>query len=172
MSHLECGYAGREKEKINLCADLERGWTNLGRFYGFDYQAFLDYGESKFRCRVRLVEKAPLEWESRKTFHDRFLLEPLELGNNLVSLHGMKLEIEVPLKQYWAATNDVNRRPNIYEISEDIFSIETPDGVISYRLQIWVVLHGQSRMFVRDQYEQGDGFAWTGGRPESNRRKF
>jgi hypothetical protein len=60
----------------------------------------------------------------------------------------------------------------VYEITEDVFYIQTEKETINYRLQVWVVLHGKSRMFVPDQREWGDGFAWIGGRPESNPRKF
>jgi hypothetical protein len=172
MAFLECGYAGRDKEVIRLCADLGPGWRRLDKVWGFDAEDFLEYGESKFRCRLRLVEKAPSSFESRKTFHERFLDPPRDLGDCRVSLHGWKLEVDVPMAQAWFPTNDSNRRPMIYEIGEDIFSINTSEGVIPYRLQIWVVLHGPSRMFVKDQHERGDGFAWVGGRPESNRRKF
>jgi hypothetical protein len=171
MELFECGYAGANKDIIRMCADLDHGWTNLGRAWGFDRTNYLEYGESKFRCRLRLVEKAPRSYESRKTFLDRYF-DSIVLGSNHVSLHGMKLEVDVPLAQQWTQTADVNRRPRIYEIGEDIFYIETEDGNINYRLQIWVVLHGQSKMFVPEQREWGDGFAWIGGRPESNPRKF
>jgi hypothetical protein len=113
MVLLECGYAGREKEKIRLCADLGSGWKNLGKAWGFDEENFLDYGESKFRCRLRLVERAPSSFESRKTFHERYLIEPKKLGRNSISLHGMKLEVDVPLAQSWTPTNDSNRRPAV-----------------------------------------------------------
>ena len=172
MASLDCGYAGREKETIRLCADLNRGWKNLGKAWGFDEQDFLDYGDSRFRCRLRLVAKIPSSCESGKTFHDRYIIEPIKLGTNSVTLHGMKLEVDVPLAQDWMPTRDLNRRPSIYDIGEDIFSIVTKGGTITYRLQIWVVLHGQSEMFVPDQREMGDGFAWIGGRLKSNRRKF
>jgi hypothetical protein len=173
MANLECGYAGANKEIIRLRADLERGWRNLDGPWGFDEQDYLLYeGESKFRCRLRLAEKAPRTWESRKTFHERYSAEPLRLGNNAVSLHGMKLEVDVPFAQSWAPTNDSNRRPSVYEIREDVFCIETTDGNVKYRLQLWVVLHGRSKMFVKDERELGDGFSLAGGRPESNRRKF
>lgn len=155
-----------------MCADLEHGWANLVEAYGFDKTDYLDYGESRFRCRLRLIEKAPRSYESRKAFHERYLLEPLKLGSNSVSLHGMKLEVDVPLAQSWKKTNDLNRRPIVYEIADDVFSIETEEGSIDYRLQVWVVLRGESKMFVPDQFEYGDGFAWIGGRPESNREKF
>ena len=89
-----------------------------------------------------------------------------------MSLRGAKLEVNVPLAQRWLRTNDSNQRPSIYEIAENVFSIETEDGIINYRLQLWVVLHVPPRMFVQDQREWGDGFAWVGGRPESNRQKF
>ena len=171
MELLECGYAGANKDIIRICADLDHGWTNLGGAWGFDKTDYLEYGESKFRCRLRLVEKAPGSYESRKTFPERYF-DPIKIGSIFVSLHGKKLEVDVPLAQPWTPTNDVNRRPSIYEIGEDIFYIKTEDGNINYRLQIWVVLHGQSKMFVQDQREWGDGFAWIGGRPESNPRKF
>jgi hypothetical protein len=171
MELFECGYAGANKDIIRICADLDHGWKNLGKAWGFDETNYLEYGESKFRCRLRLVEKAPSSYESRKVFHDRYL-DPVILGNCSASLHGMKLQVDVPLTQRWSPTNDSNRRPSIYEIAEDFFLIETGDEKICYRLQIWVVLHGPSKMFVSDQQEWGDGFAWIGGRPESDRRKF
>lgn len=172
MVHLECGYAGTNRDMIRLCADLDRGWRELGGKWGFDGQDFLpSEGDSKFRCRVRFIEKAPSTWESRRTFPERYL-NPITFGNNLVSLQGMKLEVDIPLAQNWAPTNGSNRRPSIYEMSENVFEVETIDGVINYRLQVWVVFHGQSKMFVKEERELGDGFAWVGGRPESNRRKF
>jgi hypothetical protein len=172
MSWLECGFAGREREKIRLCGDLARGWRNLGQFWGFDEQDYLEYGESKFRCRFRVVAKAPDSFSSRKTFPERYVLDPIKVGECSVSLHGLKLELDVSLAQPWRPTNDANRRPSVYEIEEDAFIVRTPEGDIYYRLQVWLVLHGQSKMFVKDEYEWGDGFAWIGGRPESDRSRF
>lgn len=172
MANLECGFAGREKDIIRLSANLADGWRDLESSWGFDVQDYLDYGDSKFRCRLRLVAKAPVSFATRKRFHERYLLEPVRFGRNSVSLHGVKLEIDVPLDQPWLPTKDLNRHPRIYEIAEDAFSLTTSEGEISYRLQIWVVFQGSSTMFVKDQFEKGDGFAWAGGRPESNRRKF
>jgi hypothetical protein len=97
----------------------------------------LDYkGECRFHCKLYLVGKAHGSYESRKTFHERYLLEPIKFGSNSVSLHGMKLEIDVPLAQRWTPTNDSNRRPSIYEIVEDVFYVETEEGKINYRLQV------------------------------------
>ena len=172
MEFFECGYSGANKDIIRMCADLDVGWRKLSKGWGFYAEDYLDYrDESRFHCKLYLVEKAPKAFESRKTFHERYF-DPVKLGSSLVSLHGMNLEVCVPLAQGWKPTSDANRRPSIYEIGEDIFYIETLDGNIHYRLQIWVVLHGKSNMFVPDQREWGDGFAWIGGRPESNRRKF
>jgi hypothetical protein len=155
-----------------MCADLDGGWRKLNKGWGFFAEDYLDYKEeSRFHCKLYLLAKVPSSNESSKTFHERYP-DPLELGCCLVSLHGMKLEVDIPLDQHWTPTNDLNKRPSIYEIAENIFYIETKDGNINYRLQIWAILHGQSKMFVMDQHEWGDGFAWVGGRPESNRRKF
>jgi hypothetical protein len=172
MPNFECGFAGRDKDVIRLVADLGRGWKKLDRCFGFDEQDFLDYRDSKFRCRLRLVEKAPDHFETRRSFPERYLLEPVRLDKSSVSLHGVKLEINIPLDQRWSQTQDRNKYPIIFENADDIFIIKTEEGTISYRLQIWIVLHGPLTMFVRDQFEKGDGFAWIGGRSESNRRKF
>jgi hypothetical protein len=172
MAFFECGFAGTNADKIRMIADLDGGWRKLHTGWGFFAEDDLDYKEeSKFNCRLYLLGKAPSSFESRKSFHERYL-DPFMFGNCLVSLHGMKLEVDVPLAQRWTPTNDSNRRPSIYEIVEDVFYTKTEEGKIYYRLQIWVVLHGQSKMFVPDHYERGDGFAWIGGRPESNPRKF
>jgi hypothetical protein len=173
MNLLECGYIGAKKDVIELRADLDAGWRNLGRYWGFDGTNSLDYGDkSKFSCRLRIVAKAPDSWESRRTFPERYLPEPVGFGNGLLRLNGTKLNVEVPLEQAWRPTKDLNRRPSIYEIDDDIFVVNTNEGSISYRIQLWVVLHGPSSMFVRDEYDWGDGFAWIGGRPESDRRRF
>src|SRR5208337_5168733 len=104
MALLECGFAGHQRELIRLSADLDIGWKDLGHDYGFDEQDYLPYGESKFRCSLRLVGKAPASCETRKTFHDLYFPEPLKLGSCLVSLHGMKLEVDIPLAQSWLPT--------------------------------------------------------------------
>jgi hypothetical protein len=171
MNFFECGYAGKDKDRIRMRADLNGGWRQLDKGWGFDAEVYLDYrNESKFRCRLYLLAKAPSSFETRKTFPERYIPDPVEFGNNFISLHGTKLEVDVPMDQVWKQTSDNHRRPCIYEFKEDIFSIATDDGTIYYRIQIWVVFHGESRMFVPDQHEWGDGFAWIGGLPESNRR--
>lgn len=173
MLRLSCGYSGKEKDSIRVSASLDIGWKNLGKSWGFDETDYLDYdGDSKFRCRLRLVEKAPTTWASRAVFHERYLDDPFRVGDNFVSLHGLRLQVDVPLSQDWSLTNDSNRRPSIYVMDEDVFCVDTSDGAIHYRLQLWIVLHGRSQMFVKAEHEWGDGFAWVGGRPESNRRKF
>jgi len=118
------------------------------------------------------VEKAPPSYESRKDFPERYLDEPLDSGRSSLMLHGTKMDIDVPLSQEWAVTKDSNHRPVIYELRENAFSIDFSEGSINYRVQVWVTHHGPPHMFVRDAFEHGDGFAWVGGRPESNRRKF
>lgn len=154
-----------------MVADLDGGWRELTKGWGFWAEDNLDYrDESKFQCRLYFLAKAPDSYESRKTFHERYLLEPIRRGRISISLHGMNLEVDVPLTQGWR--RDKNGRPLIHEIEEDVFSVETSEGSINYRLQIWVTFFGRSSMFVPDQREWGDGFAWVGGRPESNRQKF
>ncbi len=52
-------------------------------------------------------------------------------------LNGTKLNVEVPLEQAWRPTKDLNRRPSIYEIDDDIFVVNnTNEGSISYRIQL------------------------------------
>jgi hypothetical protein len=79
--------------------------------------------------------------------------------------------LNIPLLNVWQPTNNSGRQ-RIYENGERLFSITTPDGVIEYRVQLWVVAYETRRIFFQTEYEWGDGFAWVGGRPESNRRKF
>jgi hypothetical protein len=127
MDYFECGYAGANKDSIRMSADLDVGWRNLKKGWGFYAEDYLDYkDESKFHCKLYLVEKAPKQFDSRKTFHERYF-DSVKLGNSIVSLHGVKLEVCVPLSQEWKPTNDSNRRPSIYEIGEDIFYLETSD---------------------------------------------
>ena len=151
--------------------ELRIFWQRKGLNPGFRQRGcWLE--EPRFRCRLRLVEKAPTTWASRAVFHGRYLDDPFRVGGNFVSLHGVRLQVDVPLSQDWSLTNDSNRRPSIYVMDEDVFCVDTSDGAIHYRLQLWIVLHGRSQMFVKAEREWGDGFAWVGGRPESNRRKF
>ena len=92
------------------------------------------------------------------------------LGDNSVSIDGPVMVIDVPLTQGWRLSQQ--GRPMLYEISDQLFQSMTTEGSIDYRVQLWVVYHGDEKMFVKNEREWGDGFAWVGGRPESNRRKF
>jgi hypothetical protein len=169
---LQVGYAGKEKDRIELVADLERGWRNLGARWGIDEQVFLDArGEdSKFRCRIRFVCEQGVPSGAAK-------LSPtgsaaVSLDGNEIRLESSRLIVSVPLAQRWLPTQNKSRNPSIYVDGSGLFRQHAESGEVSYRFQMWVVLHGQSHMFGEDKHEWGDGFAWVGGRPESSRHKF
>jgi hypothetical protein len=170
MELLTVDFFGQSERYIRLHADLEKGWRDLGKKWGFDNQGWLPYQESKFRCRIRLTANADAKWETRKTFPE-IALES-EIGGNPVLISGGHLELLAKMAQPWKATNNPSRNPSIYASEEVLFSHNSLDGEISYSLQLWLVFRGPSKMFVPDVYEWGDGFAWVGGRPESNRRRF
>jgi hypothetical protein len=170
MDLLDCRYAGGQKEIIQLSTDLQTGWEDLGKNWGFDKTVKLPYlSESYFRCRLRVAALVPDKRESARIFSGDEL--SCVLGQNSVLVNGPKMEVNIPLSNTWRPTRD-SGNPIVYEIGDPLFSLTVVDETIGYRVQLWVVLHGPRNMFVRDQYEWGDGFAWIGGRPESNRRKF
>jgi hypothetical protein len=175
MDFLDGRYAGGNRQTIQLAADLERGWGRINGSWGFDRTVWLPYErESKFRCRVRVVAvgpTSPVDSELLPT-HFRSFDSQKRLGRNLVFLKESILIVNFPLDQEWQPAKE-SRDPLIYEIGDPLFETTMPnDCKLGMRMQLWVVEKGPTCMFVRNQYERGDGFAWIGGRPESNRRKF
>lgn len=175
MESLDWRYAGREHDVIQLNASLEQGWRYLGKaekknnYWGFDESIRAEYhGDSYFRCRLYVVALGSPSLVSVQSFPSVEFSGAL--GRNTVVIHGFAIVIDVPLGQGWSRSKQ--GRPLIYQISERLFQAKTLDGPIDFRAQLWVVYHGEEKMFVKHEYEWGDGFAWIGGRPESNRRKF
>lgn len=177
MELLDWRNAGRQKDHILLTADLNRGWKHLekrGRkpaYWGFDEQIWVpNKNEPDYWCHLYFVALGPVTWESVRTFPGT--VGRYDLGHNSVSVNGSRMEVDIPLSNNaWGLTQESNRL-RIHVQKEPLFSIATPDGVIGFRVQLWFVHHGPRSMFVKHQYEWGDGLAWIGGRPESNRRKF
>jgi len=175
MDFLDWRFAGRERNVIQLSANLERGWRDLSKpgkkhnYWGFDESIKADCQmNSLFRCHLYVAATAPHSWPSVQSFPTMKFLG--RLGDNSVSIDGPVMVIDVPLTQGWRLSQQ--GRPMLYEISDQLFQSMTTEGSIDYRVQLWVVYHGDEKMFVKNEREWGDGFAWVGGRPESNRRKF
>lgn len=173
MAFLDWRYTGREKDHIELSADLAEGWRYLekkGRYWGFDEAISLpSKTEPEYWCRLYVVALEPVSSESVHAFPGTVCC--CGLGHNSVSISGSRIVVDIPLSNSWQPTKDKGR-PGIYEIGDPLFSITTPDGAIKYRLQLWFVNLDPRRMPIKPEYERGDRFALVGGRPESNRRKF
>jgi hypothetical protein len=176
MDLLDWECPGPQRDHLHLRADLDHGWTLLAKgnkkqaYRGFDLQIYLpDRSEPKYWCHLYVVARVPIEHESVETFAGTHFKGTL--GCNQVSINGSIMEIDVPLElNTWAPTKESGRM-GIYASSEELFRINTEDGNISFRAQLWLVNYEPKTMFIKHQYEWGDGFAWIGGRPESNRRK-
>lgn len=175
METLDWRYVGREHDRIQLNANLLQGWKDLSKpnnrynYWGFDESVKAEYRMSSyFRCHLYVVAVAPHSWSSVHCAPE--VQFSGTLGRNSVNVDGFTMNVDVPLTQEWRPNKQ--GRPLIYEISDRLFQTATPDGNVGYRVQLWVVHHGDDKMFVRSEHEWGDGFAWVGGRPESNRRKF
>ena len=148
---------------IQLTADLERGWKNLGKYWGFDKQIYLPYSrESKFRCRIRVAAHTTLACES---YNFPSIEWDGKDGVHTFHIKDHRLRVIVPLNQPWTPTKLKSHNPCLYLEKVQRFDCE-------YSFRIWIVHHGPGQMFVKDEYEHGDGHALTGGRPESNRRRF
>ena len=160
---LDCRYRGGDRGVMQLSADLDQGWRDLGEGWGFDDSGFLNYEIGvKFQCRLRFVAKAPEGWESRTKFPVSEYLTRQALGSNIVTIHRSWLMIDVPLDQPWGSEPD---HPSIYEAEPALYAADTPDGRIEYGLEAWVSLEGASRKFVLDNSEAGSGWIWTGNQP-------
>jgi hypothetical protein len=133
--------------------------------YGYRIKASLTFG-----AICMSLARAPIERKSVGTFPGTTFNG--SLGHNPVSINNSIMEIDIPVAfNTWTYTKE-SRRMGVYAYSEELFRISTPDGDIPFRAQLWLVNYEPPTMFVKHQYEWGDGFAWIGGRPESNRRKF
>lgn len=184
MDLLDWRYTGHQKDIIQLSADLDRAWGPLEKkgskpdYYGFDKQIYLPdksepefwchKSEPEFWCHLYVVALGPVTWATVRIFPGTVC--NCELGQNTVSINGSRMVVDIPLLNTWRPTNESGRE-RVFE-NEPLFSIATSDGVIRYRVQLWLVNLGPRRMLVKPEYERGDGVALDGGRPESNRRKF
>jgi hypothetical protein len=166
---LDCRYRGGDRRVIQLTADLDQGWHDLGGEWGFDDSGFLNYEiGSRFECRLRFVAHAPENWGSRTKFPASEYLTRLALGNNGVMIHGAGLLVDVPLDQPWhpgqsEPGESEPDQPSIHEAEPAFYSVETPDGKIEYSLEVRLAMVGVSRKFKEHEYAWGKGFAWTGG---------
>jgi hypothetical protein len=175
MELLDWRYTGRERDTIQLTANLGLGWKDLSKpgqkrnYWGFDESVKAEYqGNSFFRCHLYVAALAPHSSPSAQSFPS--ITFAGNLGRNSVQVNGQMMIVEVRLTQGWGISQQ--GRPLVYEISDRLFQAITSEEMVDYRAQLWVVHHGDDSMFVKNEYERGDGFAWIGGRPESNRRKF
>jgi hypothetical protein len=174
---LDWRYVRSQRDSIQLTANLDAGWKYLeskGKkpsYWGFDQTVYIpNRSEPDYWCHLYVVALGPTTRESVQRFPGANL--ECGLGCNSVRISLSKMEVTVPLiHNRWLPTNESNRI-GIYAIEDPLFSLDAPDGELRFRAQLWFVYHGPKSMFVKHQYEWGDGFAWVGGRPESNRRKF
>lgn len=159
MDTLIADYTER-RSCIRLVADLDSGWRDLGKCWGFDKTKYLPYSrDNKFRCRIRIGTHAthidefpPVEWAC-------------SIGANTICIKDQRFEVIVPLDQPWRTTDNPSKNPIVY--------LEQSMRVgCAYLFQIWVVCHGPGKMYVKNAYEYGDGKSLAGGRPESDRRRF
>ena len=160
---LDCRYRGGDRSVIQLTADLDQGWRDLGGVWGFDDSGFLNYEiGTKFQCRVRFAAKASESSEGPAKFPVSEYLTRLELGKNGVTIHGPWLMIDVPLDQPWHPGEDAPDQPSIYAVEPAFWSDQTADSPIEYEIQMWIALDGPTRRFVRHKYDWGEGFALAG----------
>jgi hypothetical protein len=168
-------FSGREV--LLLTADLDVGWRNLGEIWGFDEEARLATyeQESTFVCRLRLrhAKGLTVPAECLESFVDNQSVEKVDRGTFSVEHDRQFLKVRIPIKeQNWVPTINQSRHPSVYFFEESLLRAEVENWVIPYDMQVWIRLRGRTKMFVPDKFEWGDGFAWVGGRPESNRRRF
>ncbi len=176
MQTLQAGFEENSgRTVLRLRADLGAGWSKLNGAWGFDHEDCVPYErESTFVCRVRLRPTKGLRISERllQSFPE---FDPLEisLASWSFSMESSILTIRVPLAdQKWVPTKNLNRYPSIYVFEDPLFERDLDGENVRYSMQMWIRLRGPSKMFVKTEFDWGDGFAWIGGRPESNRRKF
>ena len=161
---LDCRYRSGDRSGIQLTADLDQGWRDLGGEWGFDDAGLLNYEiGSKFQCRLRFVAKAAEGWESRTKFPVSEYLTRVALGSNVVMIHGAGLRVNVPLDQPWGSGPE---QPSMHEAEPALYAADTADGRIDYGLEVWVTLEGTSKKFVWNDSDRGDGWVWLGNQLE------
>ena len=165
------------RQVLLLKANLDIGWKNLGEeLGGFDEEDRLGYErESTFVCHLRFrhAKEPTAPRVCLQIFPGVEPAEKVEREAFSVEINTHILLLRIPIAdQRWVPTNNLSRHPSIYLSEGSLFRIQIEEFLISYDLYAWVRLHGPTKMFVPDKFEWGDGFAWVGGRPESNRRRF
>jgi hypothetical protein len=163
---LGCQYTSGSRQAIRLTADLDQGWHDLGREWGFDGSGFLNFEiGARFQCRLRFVAKAPETWQARTKFPASDYLTRLGVGNNLAIVYRTNLIVDVPLDQAWRPGEDRPDQPAVYAYEPSMYVADTADGKIEYQVQMWIVVDGQTKKFEKHPYDWGQGFAWVGSQP-------
>ena len=160
---LGCQYTSGSRQVIRLTADLDQGWHDLGRGWGFDGSGFLNYEiGARFQCRLRFAAKVPETWDTRTKFPASDYLTRLRFGNNVAMVYRANLAVDVPLDQAWRPGEDQPDQPAVYADEPLFYVADTADGKIEYQLQMGIVVDGQTKRFVKHPYDWGQGFAWVG----------
>ena len=142
----------------------------MKKSWGFSEQKFLSYDtDLKFRCQVTVTAESEGYPICLRTFPNVSLRR--NVNQNDIEVGEQKIALIIPLSQPWHPTKDSNQ-PHIYFEALPLFLSDSDCGEIGYALRVLIVKRGRTKMFVPEEYDWGDGFAWIGGRPESNRRRF
>src|ERR1700733_4601786 len=97
---LGCQYTSGSRQAIRLTADLDPGWHDLGREWGFDDGGFLNFEiGARFQCRLGCVARSPETWQARTEFPASDDRTRLRAGSNLAAVLRANLIVDVPLDQ-------------------------------------------------------------------------
>jgi hypothetical protein len=191
MRLLETGYSPT-RSSIVMRADLKSGFREQKGKIVFYEKDFLPYAEeTKFNCRLKISA----DISARDFTHE--YLPSIELRQTdlqashsetrcSVTLMNGIFEVVCPLISQRFNPSKTTTNPTAYfylpdfrfrkhtaeEIRQAIESKSRLQPNCAFLFEYWLSIHGPASMFVKDQYEKFERGVISGGRPESNRRRF
>ena len=194
MKPFEASYSNR-RSSVVMTAELLAGLVRNNDQIIFDRWLFLPYkDETKFRCRLRFSVDAKAEILFIKSLSDiEFECPNIQTYSSTTSCD-VKLSkgvlsviCHLNAQEFRRAKSTKSGNPVAYfdwsefypfmrSVSETLRSLETKSTPLpnpACRLQYWLSIQGPASMFVKDEHEKFESKkVISGGRPETNRRKF
>jgi hypothetical protein len=162
----DVGYAERGTTLV-LKIDLDRGWRDLKKTYGFFEQKKIRYkGDWSIRTQVSLIAQ-PATFNYRAA---SFPVTSLKGGDHLFSysLDVRQLTVKVALNEHQPWRMMSTGRPGLF--IEELPLLHT-QNLLSFDLRVWVVFHEPNPTPPRDVREWCQRLFVPGGHFESNRRR-
>jgi len=161
----DVAYADRGATLV-LMADLDRGWRELKKTYGFSQQKSIRHkGDWRIRAHTSLIAQPATFDEHAATFPTISITGGDDLFSYTLEAKQLTVRIALNEQQPWRIMT--TGHPGLF--AEQIPLLRTRDR-LSLNLRVWIVFHEPNPTGPRDVREWCQELFVPGGQLESNRR--